>query len=314
MISSRQHLDQKQSLQQRISPQQIQYIKLLQLTSANLEQRIEEELENNPLLEETTVEETNEEDYLAEDNEEEIEDTDPVDRDENAEWETLVPKEEWDTFTANTLSEGYHPPGYTTDEPWQEIPRPYRNTLLESLEEQVNLLDLDEDKKLIADQILGSVDEDGYLRRDLNAIVDSVAYQSGIVISMKDAEEILKTIQKLEPAGIGARDLRECLLSQLEVMDKSTHGRNLACRIVIDHWELFEKKHYDKLQKKLKVREEDLKEAFHCIKTLDPKPGNLDEDTQTGSGTENYVIPDFNVVFQPKTDKAREGLTDEEDG
>ncbi|MEX2396475.1 MAG: RNA polymerase factor sigma-54 [Balneolales bacterium] len=312
MITSRQQQSQKQHLQQRISPQQIQYIRLLQLPTAALEQRIEEELENNPLLEEANVEEPNEEDYLAQENEAEDEDTEPVDRDENAEWETLVPKEEWGTFTANTLSEGMHPPGYTTDEPWQDIPRPYRSTLMESLEEQVNLLDLDENQKFIADQILGSIDEDGYLRRELRAIIDSVAFQSGTLVSEGDAEEVLKTIQRLEPAGIGARDLKECLLVQLEVMDKNTNGRNLAYNIIDDHWDLFEKKHYDKLQKKLNVNENDLKKAFHCIKLLDPKPGNLDGEVDTGTGTENYIIPDFDVRFQPKTEDVAEESTDED--
>ncbi|MEX0772015.1 MAG: RNA polymerase factor sigma-54 [Balneolales bacterium] len=312
MITSRQHLSQKQHLQQRISPQQIQYIRLLQLPTAALEQRIEEELENNPLLEEANIEEAAPEDYLAEDNETENEDTDPVDRADSAEWETLVPKEEWETFTANSLSEGYHPPGYTSDEPWQEIPRPYRSTLLENLEEQVNLLDLNENQKFIADQILGSIDEDGYLRRDLRAIIDSVAFQSGTLVREEDAEEVLKTIQQLEPAGIAARDLKECLLVQLEVMNKNSNGRDIAYHIIKEHWGLFEKKHYDKLQKKLNVDEGELKKAFHCIKLLDPKPGNLDGETETGSGTENYIIPDFDVRYQPKTEKIEEGMTKED--
>lgn len=309
MISSHQYHGQKQSLQQRISPQQIQYIKLLQLPTASLEQRIEEELENNPLLEETNIEEAGDEDYLAHHDDRDNEKTDPVDRSENAEWETLEPKEEWDTFTANSLSEGYIPPGYTSDRPGRDIPRPYRSTLLENLEEQVNLLDLDENQKLIADQIIGSIEDDGYMRRDLDAIIDSVAFHSGIVVQRDDAEQVLKTIQRLEPAGIAARDLKECLLVQLEVMGKNSDGINLAFRIVKDHWELFEKKHYEKLRKKISANKEDLKHAFHRIKLLDPKPGNLVEDTETGSGTENYIIPDFNVKYQPKTEKAEKGIT-----
>ncbi|MEX0684428.1 MAG: RNA polymerase factor sigma-54 [Balneolales bacterium] len=313
MISSHQHLGQQQKLQQRISPQQIQYIKLLQLSTAALEKRIEEELENNPLLEEANVQEADEEEFIGEENEAENEDTAPVDRSDNAEWDTMVPKDEWETFTGNSLSEGYHPPGYTSDEPWQDIPRPYRNTLLEALEEQVNLLDLEEDKKLIADQIIGSIEEDGYLRRDLGSIIDSVAYNSGSIVKREEAEEVLRIIQRLDPPGIAARDLRECLLIQLEVKDEDLNGsRDLAFQIIQDYWELFEKKHFDKLQKKLNVSDESLKHAFHLIKLLDPKPGNLDESTETGSGTENYIIPDFNVIYRPKTDKANEESLDED--
>lgn len=315
MITPGHKLTQRQSLQQRLSPQQIQYIKLLQLPTIALEQRIKEEMEENPLLEEVETDELQEdaeqldetepvespESEQAESEEEESE-VDPVDNNEEIDWESFMANDEPE---GTPLTSNYNP----DEEEWRNLPKPYNETLLEGLESQIGLLNFNEREELIADEIIGSLDSDGYFRRDLNAVIDSIAFNEGILITEEEAESVLKQIQKLDPPGIAARDLRECLLNQLEMLQEDTPGRDLAITTLRDHWELFEKKHYDKLSRRLDVSEEKLKEAFDCLRYLDPKPGSVD----TVQESHNYIIPDFIVYYQPAVDD--EGNEDpEQDG
>ena len=181
MINTGQYLGQRQSLQQRLSPQQIQYIKLLQLPTLSIEMRVKEELEQNPLLEEFS-------DDIAAIQEERDRDDDQSDVTESTDEHTDI---DWDSFMANSDYEGkmYNP---ANAEEWVEIPKPYHENLLEDLERQVGLLDLTDKELLIAEQILGSVEEDGYLRRDLNAIVDSIIFNTGDFIELYEAEQVLK--------------------------------------------------------------------------------------------------------------------------
>lgn len=300
MIGSGQHLSQKQSLQQRLSPQQIQYIKLLQLPTLALEQRIKEEMELNPVLdepeEESPDEESNEYETISDSDKETDGDdeTDPVDQNEEIDWESFLADDELEGMP-NTR---YNP----EEEEWRDLPKPYHESLLEDLENQVGLLNLTEREQMVADQILGSIDSDGYFRRDLNAIIDSIAFTEGKLIMEEEAEAVLKKVQRLDPPGIAARDLRECLITQLEMMDGDTHGRNLAIQMLTDHWELFEKKHFDKLKKKLNIDDEDLRDAYECIQLLDPKPGF----TETSPDSHNYVIPDFEVYYKPAAEDEEE--------
>jgi len=194
MINTGQYLGQRQSLQQRLSPQQIQYIKLLQLPTLSIEMRVKEELEQNPLLEEFS-------DDIAAIQEERDRDDDQSDVTESTDEHTDI---DWDSFMANSDYEGkmYNP---ANAEEWVEIPKPYHENLLEDLERQVGLLDLTDKELLIAEQILGSVEEDGYLRRDLNAIVDSIIFNTGDFIELYEAEQVLKKIQRLDPPGIAAQ-------------------------------------------------------------------------------------------------------------
>lgn len=304
MISPGQRLSQLQTLQQRLSPQQIQYIKLLQLPTLSLEQRIKEEMEENPVLEEVDTDELDEfdnsdygepevgDDQSEQDEyEEKTEDVDPVDKNEEIDWESFMANDEPEgsAFTSN-----YNP----EEEEWRELPKPHNETLLETLENQVGLLDLNEHQSLVADEIIGSLDSDGYFRRDLNAVIDSIAFNEGILVSEDDAKEALHKIQQLDPPGIAARDLRECLLIQLEMLEDQTPGKDLAITILRDHWKLFEKKHYEKLKKRLHVGDQELKEAFDCLHYLDPKPGSID----TVEDSHNYIVPDFIVYYQPAVD------------
>jgi len=288
-------MNQKQSQQQRLSPQQIQYIKLLQLPTIALEQRIKEELEENPVLEEAEQEESLEDLERSEWEEQESEKSDelePVDQNEEIDWDEFMQNTEYD---GENYSGGS---GYAggSNETWRDLPNPYHESLLEELEQQVSLLNFDEEQKLIANQILGSLDQDGYFRREIEAVVDNIAFNEGTLTSKEEVDKVRKEIQRLDPIGIASRDLQDCLLVQLEMMDEESEARELAIEMLRDHWDLFEKKHFKKLKKKLDVDDDQLKAAFDYITGLDPKPGgggNVVDDTQ------NYIEPDFEVYYQP---------------
>lgn len=275
-------------MQQKLSPQQLQYIKLLQLPTIALEQRIKEEIELNPILEE------------ADEMQEQLEILDPEEEPKEKE-EALESLEEhdvdWDEFDENTEYDGetYSIPTNPDIEEWRDLPNPAETTLLEELERQVSLLDLTEEEEVIAEQILGSLDEDGYFRRELIAVADNIAFNHGYYIETEDVERIRKMIQELDPIGIASTDLQDCLLVQLQHSDESLPGRYLAIRIVRDAWTAFEKKHFNKLLQKFDVEEEDLKEAFEAIRHMDPRPGAVSEGLED---TQNYIEPDFEVYWR----------------
>ncbi|HEX6982854.1 MAG TPA: RNA polymerase factor sigma-54 [Balneolaceae bacterium] len=286
-------MNQKQTQQQRLSPQQIQYIKLLQLPTIALEQRIKEELEVNPVLEEEAPNlHEDGEDQEWETKDAENDELDPVDQNDEI---------DWDEFMHNSQFDGNYSGGsYSGNEDWRDLPDPYHESQLEELEQQVALLDFNDEQKLIADQILGSLDEDGYFRREIEAVVDNIAFNHGVLINKQEVEKVRKAIQKLDPQGIASRNLRDCLLLQLEMMVEDTQGRANAIKMLRDHWKLFEKKHFTKLKKKLNIDDDELRAAFECVKGLDPKPGasgNVVDDTQ------NYIEPDFEVYYQPAENK-----------
>lgn len=279
-------LQQKQELKQKLSPQQIQYIKLLQLNTLDLEQRIQEELEENPLLQEGLDEEEQREeeelDAAAEEMENELEETDQDDEEFDVE----------DLLNNTDDLYGYNRPDYTDEE---DRDRPMRadQTLAEQLQEQLSFLNLDEEEELIAEQIIGSIDEDGYLKRDAESIMDDILFNHGVEIDEDDVERVLKQVQSLDPAGIAARDLRECLLLQLYRMDADVGGRDTAIAMLEDEYEAFTKKHFDKLTSRLGVDERELKRAFDLVRQrLDPKPGE-----GTFSEETNYITPDFTVEY-----------------
>ena len=292
MLKTGQQMNQKQTQQQRLSPQQIQYIKLLQLPTIALEQRIKEELETNPVLEEgdrtDPLDELGSEEW--EEEAEPNEELEPVDQNEEVDWDEFMENSQHD---GESYSGGS---GYAGNQEWRDLPDPYHESFLEELEQQVGLLNLDDEQKLIADQILGSLDQDGYFRREIEAVVDNIAFNKGVLTNADEVNKVRKRIQRLDPPGVASQDLRDCLLVQLELMDGNPAGRDDAIKMLRDHWELFEKKHFKKLKNKLDVNDEELKAAFDCVKGLDPKPGgggNAVDDTQ------NYIEPDFEVYYQP---------------
>lgn len=289
MLKNRQNIGQslQQGMQQKLSPQQLQYIKLLQLNTIALEQRIKEEMEMNPILEEGDL--RSETDV--------IEHEEATNESEDA-LESLDEHEvDWDDFDENTDYDGetYSAPRNPDMDEWRELPNEYEVTLLEELEQQVSLLDLNEEEELIADQILGSLDEDGYFRRELIAVADNITFNHGVFIEEDDVEAVRKKIQLLDPIGIASRDLQDCLLVQLKYADEELPGRNLAIRIVRDAWSAFEKKHFKKLIQRLNTDEEALKEAFEAIRHMDPRPGAVSDGLEE---TQNYIEPDFEVYWR----------------
>lgn len=296
-----QQMGQKQTQQQRLSPQQIQYIKLLQLPTIALEQRIKEEIELNPVLEESFPEEPMEEreELNTEDEWDETgDDVEPVDQNEEIDWDEYMQNTEYDS---NDYSGSYNGP--SGSEEWRDLPNPYHESLLEELEQQVSLLNLNEEEKLIATQILGSLDEDGYFRREVEAVVDNIAFNKGVLTSKETVEKVRKQIQRLDPPGIASKDLQDCLLVQLNMMNPEATGRDNALEIVKNNWTAFEKKHFGKLKKKVGINDDELKDAFDCIKGLDPKPGSVGNAVDD---TQNYIEPDFEVRYQEHTNEEGE--------
>ncbi len=271
-----QKLGLNQSLQQKLSPQQIQFIKLLQVPTAELESRIEEELESNPALEEGEEKDTPE-DAPADD-----------DQDASSAEEEIDIKD----YLQDDDYSGYKMQGDGDGEEDREMPIPMSTSLHELLMNQLDYIGLDDKQYLIGKQLIGSIESDGYIRRDLEAIANDLAFSQGIEVEVDEIEEVLKRIQTFDPPGIAARDLQECLLLQLDRMD---NGHNIdvvvAKKIITDCFEEFTKKHYQKIQKKLETEDEEfVKDAIELIVKLNPKPGG---GTTTSMVKNQYIIPDF---------------------
>lgn len=267
-----------QSLQQKLSPQQIQFIKLLQVPTAELENRIEEELELNPVLEEGE----------QEDSEEEFKDK------EEAEEETPTSEDDIDIkdYLQDDDYSGYKTYNDDDEDDDKEMPMPTSSSLQETLITQLGFLGLDERQAAIGRQLIGSIEGDGYIRRDIDAIVNDLAFSQGLETTLDEVEEVLQKIQSFDPAGIAARNLKECLLIQLERMDDGQDVDVIvAKRILNECYEEFTKKHYPKILKKLDLDDEDyIKDAIELIVRLNPKPGG---EASSGMVKNQYVIPDF---------------------
>ncbi|HMT27814.1 MAG TPA: RNA polymerase factor sigma-54 [Bacteroidia bacterium] len=279
----------QQKLLQKLSPQQIQLMKLLQVPTVALEQRIKEELEINPALEEGPEEDEN---TPLEDNEE---DTGEVENeyDENGDVKEDERGDDFDISEYIQDDEPYYKlnaNNTSPDEERNEIPLSVGNTFHELLLSQLGLCDFDDKQYLIATHLIGSLDDDGYLRRDVKALVDDLAFSQNIETTEEEIIEVLKVIQTFDPAGVGARDLQECLLLQLD--RKLANGPHvvMARKILSDYMDEFSKKHYEKIEKSLDLTEEDLKLAVHEILHLNPKPGGSFSDEPRSS---QHIVPDF---------------------
>ena len=274
-----QNLSLQQRLLQKLSPQQIQVIKLLELPMLQLEQRIKKELEENPVLE-------LEEGEYAPGEEENPNDLKTKEDNDNEEFsvDDYLNDEDYPSYR-------YEANNYSKDEKVVDMPYSDSNSFHEYLQEQVSMVMLDEHDSILAEQIIGNIDEDGYLRRELEAIVDDVAFASNVITNEKELTRILCLIQELDPAGVGARDLRESLMLQLARKDLGLQEVRLAYRILDEMFEEFTKKHYDKIQRKFNVEEEDLRDALDEILKLNPKPGSsFSNNINRGNQT---IIPDF---------------------
>lgn len=272
----------QQKLLQRLSPQQILLMKLLQIPSIALEQRIKQEIEENPALEDVNDPE------MSGDNEDlssEVE-ADPVaELEREREDFDITDYLDDDDIPAYRLNAGNTGP----DEEHREIPYASGASFHEVLISQLGLRILDERQAKIATYIIGNIDDSGYLNRQLSAMVDDLAFTQNIITDLKELNYMLAIVQEFDPPGVGARDLRECLLLQLKRKDQAP-AVELATELVSDFFDELTKKHYDKITKKTKCTEDELRDAINEILKLNPKPGNsLDEDIKSNQ----YIMPDF---------------------
>jgi RNA polymerase sigma-54 factor len=271
----------QQKLLQKLSPQQIQMIKLLEIPTMQLEQRIKLEIEENPALEEGAIEESSLE---AEKQEDDVS-SDPMDKDkEEFTIEDYVDEDEYPSYRLNTQN-------YSKDDKREDIPFSVGLSFQDYLESQLGLRSLDERQQLLALYMLGNIDDDGYLRRKLDNIVDDVAFALNIKTDEPELIEILRIIQDLDPPGIGARNLQECLLLQIQAKDLGIPSIALAQKILKDFFAEFTRKHYDKIINRLNIRDSQLKDALDEILKLNPKPGSAYSDPQ--NKTTGHIIPDF---------------------
>lgn len=271
-------------LTQKLSPQQIQLMKLIQLPTQAFEQRLKEEMNENPALEAGR-----EEDETFEKDEFENEEYDDFDDNESIEAEDI----NIDEYLSNDETPDYKTQtnNYSDDDERRESPLASPVSFHQDLINQLNTFILEDEDRAIAEFLVGSIDDTGYIRRSIADLVDDMAFTQGIYTDEKRIERILHIIHELEPAGVGARDLQECLLLQLKHKTPSERVA-LASAIIEQQFDAFSKKHYEKLQQKFNVSTDQLKDAIHEIEKLNPKPGGA----FTGSNriTEN-VVPDFTI-------------------
>ena len=260
-------------------------MKLLQLPTIGLEQRIKEEMEINPALEEGAESDDDVKDDLEDENYEDAPKDEENQRDDFS-ISDYMDEDEGSSYKlkANNIS---------PDDERKEIPFSVGVSFQDMLESQLGLKELDDRHYQIADYLIGNLDDDGYLRRDLDSIVDDIAFSQNIETTVPELNELLKVIQEFDPAGIGARNLRECLLIQLQRKNPRTPIIELAIKVVDEQMEEFSKKHYDKISQKLIISDVVLKDVIHEILKLNPRPGNSMAD---GQKSQQQVIADFTII------------------
>ena len=249
-----QKLQLRQNQSQKLSPQQIQFIKLLQLSNSNIEAEIKKEIEENPALEEN-------------------------EKNENID---IVNRENYNYYQkSNNENSNFN----------REENISNTESFRENLISQLNYQKLDKGENIIANQIIGTLDNDGYLRRDLESIIDDIAFAENIEFKNSDIEKVLLKIQKLEPAGIAARNLEECLILQIDSIEEPTQNQLLAKKIILENFKEFINKKFDVIYQKYDHPKNIINNAFDYIKTLNPKPsGGLEDSNLT-----EFLIPDFIV-------------------
>lgn len=283
----------QQKLLQKLSPQQIQLMKLLQVPTANLEERIKEELEENPALEV---------DDEGHDDEFDTEMQDDYDGANDTEAEMDGSADDYDSVDISDYvmdDDGEIADYKMKDDNYPEmddqkvIPIKVETSFYDLLLDQLGMLELDERNLKIAEQVVGSLDDDGYLRRELASIADDLAFRQGMSVEEKEIEAIIQQIQQFDPPGICARDLQECLLVQLR--RKLTEGKSveLAVQVLSKYFDEFTKKHYEKIQRSLNLNDDQLKEVINQIIKLNPKPGGHVGEINKA---ESYIVPDFFVL------------------
>ncbi len=280
----------QQKFLQKLSPQQIQLMKLLQVPTINIEERIREELEDNPALE-----------MLEEDNHDDENFKDEFEGEENE----FSEEQEVDTYGDDIDISEYVQEGddeiaeyktrddnYNTDEEQKTIPIKLETSFNELMLEQLSMLNLNERELIIAEQVIGSLDDDGYLRRATSAIANDIAFKQSLEIPEIEIEVIIKQIQQFDPPGVAARNLQECLIIQLKRNIETSALHNIAIKALQKYFEEFTKKHYERIQKGLNIDNATLKKILQLITKLNPKPaGNIGD----SSSAETFVVPDFMI-------------------
>ncbi len=273
----------QQKLLQKLSPQQIQLMKLLQIPAVAIEQRIKQEIEENPALEETADSE----------NEKEYEEYDDDKKDDSSELQN-------DEFDLNDYIDDNEIPSYklyannqSSDDEVRDIPFSSGVSFHQTLRTQLGLRRLTPRQLEIGEFIIGNIDESGYIKRETAAMVDDLMFSQNLEATAEEIEEVLAVIQDFDPAGVGARNLQECLLLQLD-RDKTAHHNYKNAKLILERFfNEFTKKHYSKIIKKSNITEEELKQAIELILTLNPKPGST---LNEGSRINQYIIPDFYIT------------------
>ncbi len=284
------HQSLQQKLLQKLSPQQIQLMKLLQVPTAILDERIKEEIEENPALEQ-----------LEEGHDDEFENKDEF-ADDSEDFEKDGSAEDYENFDINDyVHEGDDDIGdyklrddnYPEIDDNRVIPHKVETSFNELMLQQLGLLKLSSHQQKIAEQIVGSLDDDGYLRREVSSIIDDLAFRQNVDTDEEEINSIINQIQQFDPPGVGARNLQECLLLQLIRKRDQHQNVDIAIRVIDKYFDEFTKKHYEKIQRGLDLNDEQLRDIISQIVKLNPKPGGNVGDQNKG---ENYVIPDFFIV------------------
>lgn len=284
---------QTQKLLQKLSPQQIQLMKLLQVPTANLEERIKEELEENPALEYGADGEDNSDEYNLQDNDNSDSDTEADDVELSNDTAEKVDLDDFlrheDDDTGSDYSDDYYG---SSDTEKTGSPVSVETSFHDHLLDQLGMLELDDRLHVIAEQVIGSMDEDGYLRREITALVDDLAFGQNIHTTPEEVNDLIQQIQQFDPPGICAWTLQECLLLQLKRINPATKAVQNAIEIIDKHFNEFIKKHYDKIQRQLSLNNDDFKEVINIIIKLNPKPGSA---FAIVNKAESYILPDFFV-------------------
>lgn len=276
----------QQKMQQRLSPLQIQIMKLIEIPAIQLEQRIKEELEQNPVLEIDPVERADDGDDASID--------DIGGEASESPRETSI--EEYLRMEQDTPAYKLQSNNFSPDDQKDEVPVSEGMSFLEHLEEQIGLQSFTEEEEQIAHYIIGNIDEDGYLRREVEQMADDISFATNNDVEPSKIQEVLTVVQRFDPLGVGARDLKECLLLQLRGKNLQDPINKLAYDVIDQCFEEFTKKHYDKIEKKLKIDEDDLRDAVEEILRLNPKPGSA----YSGAivKTSQAIVPDFIVEYE----------------
>ncbi|MEO6813363.1 MAG: RNA polymerase factor sigma-54 [Ginsengibacter sp.] len=281
----------QQKLLQKLSPQQIQLMKLLQVPTAHLEERIKEELEENPALE--TSEDGHDDTHEDPQDDFEVESDDFEKDGSETDYDNLDISDYVNDGDDEVGDYKYRDDNYGDPNETKVIPHKVETSFYDTLKTQLLMLNVDERQRKIAEQIIGSIDDDGYLRREITSIVDDLAFRQNIDSTEKEIKALIKLIQQFDPAGVAAKDLQECLLLQLKRKEVEGQHVHVAIEIIEKYFEEFTKKHYEKIQRALNLDEDAIKDVINQIIKLNPKPGGQVGETNK---LQSYVIPDFFVL------------------